>query len=159
MTVQLVPMTDAELQAYLAFAIDNYAQEHVKAGNWLPEEAHEKSAKEFQHLLPDGVASKDQYLFSIQEVTSRQKIGMLWFAVTVTGAHRTAFIYDFNIDEAQRGKGYGRDALTALDKQAAAMGIESISLHVFAHNSTAIRLYEKMGYEVTDLHMTRKIKS
>jgi ribosomal protein S18 acetylase RimI-like enzyme len=155
--VRLVPMTDVELQVYVAYAVDNYAQEHVKAGNWLLEEAHQKSAQEFKQLLPDGVASKNQHLFSIEDIPSGRKIGMLWFAVNIKGTHQTAFIYDFMIDEGYRGKGYGRLALVALDKQAAAMGIESISLHVFAHNSAAIRLYEKLGYEVTDLHMAKKI--
>ncbi|MBI5564781.1 MAG: N-acetyltransferase [Chloroflexi bacterium] len=155
--VRLVPMTNAEFQVYLALAVDDYAQEHVLAGNWLPEEAHQKSAQEFKHLLPDGVASKDQYLFSIEDTPADLKIGMLWFAVTSKGTHRTAFIYDFIIDEAHRGQGYGRQALAALDGQAAGMGVESISLHVFGHNPTAIALYEKMGYRVTDLHMAKKI--
>ena len=155
--VRLVPMTAAELQVYLAGAIDNYAREHVKAGNWLPEEAHQKSEQEFKQLLPDGVASKDQYLFSIEEAPSGLKIGMLWFAVTLKGAHQTAFIYDFIIDEAHRGQGYGRQALAALDQQAAALGVETISLHAFAHNQTAIALYQKLGYAITDVHMSKKI--
>lgn len=157
--VRLVPMTEAELQAYLAGAIDNYAQEHVRAGNWLPEEAHQKSANEFRQLLPDGVASKDQYLFSIEDAASGRHIGMLWLAVIVKGAHRTGFIYDFNVDEAQQGKGYGREALKALDEKAAELGVEALSLHVFGHNPRAIHLYEKMGYEVTDLHMTKQLIS
>lgn len=155
--VRLIPMTDAEFQVYLAQAVDNYAQEHVRAGNWLPDEAHEKSEQEFKQLLPAGPASKDQYLFSIEETQSGKIIGMLWFAVTVKGEHRTAFIYDFMIDEAHRGQGYGRQALTALDERAAVMGLETISLHAFAHNPTAIALYKKMGYEITDVHMAKKV--
>jgi len=154
--VRLVPMTEAEFEVYLAQAVDNYAQEHVTAGNWLFEEAHQKSEQEFKQLLPDGVASKDQYLFSIVEATSGLKIGMLWFAVNHRGLRRTAFIYDFIIDEARRGQGYGRQALAALDEQAAALNIETISLHAFAHNPTAIALYQKMGYAITDVHMSKK---
>jgi len=155
--VRLVPMTEAEFQPYLAHAIDDYAQEHVQAGNWLPEEAHQKSEQEFRQLLPDGPNSKDQYLFSIEEMSSGTKIGMLWFAVTRRGSHLTAFIYDFSINEAYRGQGYGRQALTALDVQAASIGIETISLHAFAHNQTAIALYQKMGYAITDVHMSKTI--
>ncbi|MFN8597081.1 MAG: GNAT family N-acetyltransferase [Anaerolineae bacterium] len=155
--VRLVPMTATEFQTYLARAIDDYAQEHVQAGNWLPEEAHQKSEQEFKQLLPDGPASKDQHLFSIEEGSSGTKIGMLWFAVNRRGSHLTAFIYDFIIDEAYRGQGYGRQTLTALDAQAASMGIETISLHAFAHNPTAIALYQKMGYAITDVHMSKKL--
>ncbi len=155
--VRLVPMTGTEFDVYLARAVDNYAQEHVSAGNWLPEEAHQKSEQEFKQLLPAGVASKDQYLFSIEDVPSGLKIGMVWFAVNHRGPSLTAFIYDFNIDEAYRGKGFGRQALAALDEQAAALGIETISLHAFAHNPTAIALYQKMGYAITDVHMSKKV--
>ncbi len=155
--VRLIPLTAAELQVYLAGAIDNYAREHVKAGNWLPEEAHQKSEQEFKQLLPDGVASKGQYLFSIEEAQSGQTIGMLWFAVNNRGPRPTAFIYDFIIDEPHRGQGYGRQALAALDQQAVALGVETISLHAFAHNQTAIALYQKLGYAITDVHMAKQI--
>ena len=155
--VRLVQMMATEFQAYLARAVDDYAQEHVQAGNWLPEEAHQKSAQEFAHLLPDGIASQDQHLFSIEEGSSGMKIGMVWFAVNRRGSHLSAFIYDFIIDEAYRGQGYGRQALAALDAQAASMGIESIALHAFAHNPTAIALYQKMGYAITDVHMSKQI--
>ncbi|CAG0990353.1 partial diamine N-acetyltransferase, partial [Anaerolineae bacterium] len=69
----------------------------------------------------------------------------------------TAFIYDFIIDEPHRGQGYGRQALAALDQQAVALGVETISLHAFAHNQTAIALYQKLGYAITDVHMSKKI--
>ena len=155
--VRLIPMTEAEFQVYLARAVDDYAQEHALAGNWSLEEARQRSEQEFKQLLPDGVASQNQYLFSLEDLPSGAKIGLLWFTINRHGSRLTAFIYDFIIDEAYRGQGYGRQALAALDERAASMGIESISLHAFAHNQTAIALYQKMGYEITDVHMSKKI--
>lgn len=38
------------------------------------------------------------------------------------------------------------------------MGVESISLHVFAHNTQAIGLYGKMGYAVTNLYMGKTLR-
>ena len=52
--VRLVPMKATEYQSYLAISIREYAEEKVQAGNWQPEEALEKSAQDFQKLLPDG---------------------------------------------------------------------------------------------------------
>jgi hypothetical protein len=63
--VRLVLMTETEFQAYLEYDVRRYAQEHIKAGHWHPSEALEKSRKEHQRLLPNGLASEDQYLFSI----------------------------------------------------------------------------------------------
>ncbi len=75
--VRLVPMSETDFQAYLPEAIQGYAEEHVTAGDWHPSEARERSEKEFQQLLPDGVASKDQYLFSIVDASTSAKVGMI----------------------------------------------------------------------------------
>src|SRR5689334_1371017 len=78
--IQLEPMTEAEFQAYLEPAIEEYGQEHVKSGRWRAEEATEKSTAEFRALLPDGVHSTDQHLFAIKDEAGTQ-VGILWFAV------------------------------------------------------------------------------
>jgi hypothetical protein len=77
--VHLVPMTESELQAYLEPAIADYAAEHVKAGRWSQAEALEESRKEFTQLLPDGVHTAKQHLFSIRDEAGAQ-VGMIWFA-------------------------------------------------------------------------------
>jgi hypothetical protein len=50
-------MTEEEFQAFLAESVPEYAAEKVKAGNWTPEEALEKSRNEHTRLLPEGLAS------------------------------------------------------------------------------------------------------
>jgi ribosomal protein S18 acetylase RimI-like enzyme len=155
--VQLLPMTEVEFQAYLAEDIQRYADEHVRAGNWHPAEALERSRQEHQQLLPDGLATKNHYLFSIIEEQSGARLGILWFAVDLDRPRPSAFLYDFEIFEEFRRRGYGSRALTALEEQAHALGVESISLHVFGHNTGAQALYRKAGYEVTGIHMTRRV--
>lgn len=152
--VQLVPMEQKEFNPYLERDIQEYAEEHVRNGNWKQEEALERSRKEHQQLLPDGLQSKDQYRFSILDDTSGQKLGVLWVNI----ANHQVFIYDFRIKEGERGKGYGRQALTALDEKLKSMNVESIELHVFGDNITAQELYKKMGYEITGIHMKKTLK-
>ena len=98
--VRLVPMNEAEYQTYLDISIREYAEDKVQAGNWQPEEALERSAQDFQKLLPDGVATKDQYLYDIEDETLGVKVGMIWLARMMQGAKPIMFIYDFRIDEA-----------------------------------------------------------
>ena len=155
--VRLVPMTDLEYQAYLAPAVRDYADEKVAAGNWQPTEALERSAQEFQKLLPDGVASPGNYLFKIEEQTLGATVGMIWLARILQGAHPIIFIYDFRIDEAYRRKGYGEQAMRAAEEQAKALGFDTIALHVFGHNHAARALYEKLGYEITNINMAKKL--
>jgi ribosomal protein S18 acetylase RimI-like enzyme len=71
--------------------------------------------------------------------------------------HRKAFICDFIIDPQFRGQGYGKQALQALDEKLIQMNVESVSLHVFAHNTNAVGLYETMGYLPTNLYMKKKL--
>jgi len=151
--VKLIPMEQADFEAYLEEDIQRYAQAHVEAGNWEPSQALEKSRKEHQQLLPDGLESRNQYLFSIIDA-SDQKLGILWVNIE----NGRAFIYDFRIDEAQRGKGYGKQALMALDEKLKSMNVESVSLHVFGDNFIAQELYKKMGFQITGIHMKKRLK-
>lgn len=155
--VSLEPMTEAEFGGYLEHAIADYAEEKVKAGNWLPEGALEKSAQEFHKLLPEGVASAGQHLFSVVDGETGERVGMIWFVASGSGQQPFAFIYDFRIDEAYQGRGYGKAALLALENEVRARGLGAISLHVFGHNQVARALYDKLGYEVTNLNMTKRL--
>ena len=103
--VRLVPMKATEYESYLAISIREYAEEKVQAGNWQPEEALERSTQDFQKLLPDGVATKDNYLYDIVDETLGLKVGMIWLARILQGAKPVMFIYDFRIDEPYRRKG------------------------------------------------------
>ena len=155
--VHLKPMTDCEFQGYRQGAVKEYAQAHVKEGDWQPAEALQKAEREFQQLLPDGVLSKNHYLFTIEDDQTHLKVGMIWFAVKGQAPPFSAFIYDFMIYEPHRKRGYGRQALSALDEKAKESGIDTIELHVFGHNHAAIALYQKAGYEITHLQMAKKV--
>ena len=151
--VKLIKMQQEDLEPYLERGIREYAEDHVRNGNWTVEESLERSRKEFEQLLPEGVNSRDQFLYSIVDETEDNKIGLLWVQVK----DQKAFIYDFIIDEAFRGKGYGKQALLALDKKLESMDVQSVALHVFGDNVTAQELYKKMGYQITGLHMKKKL--
>ncbi len=155
--VTFIPMTESEFQIYLKRSIEEYAQEHVKAGNWDSADALLKAEKEFQQLLPNGLASEKHYLFSIVDNNNDIKIGLIWFAEELQASRRSAFIYDFLIYKEYQRKGYGSQALTILEEKVKELGIETISLHVFGHNRAAIDLYQKAGFEITDLNMSKKL--
>src|SRR5512139_2701605 len=116
--VRLVPMKETEYQSFLDLAIREYAEDKVRAGNWQPEEALERSGQDFQKLLPAGVATRDHYLYDIEDEALGTKVGMIWLARVRQGAHPIMFIYDFRIDEPFRRKGYGEQALRAAEEQA-----------------------------------------
>ena len=150
--VKLERMQQEDFDQFLEQEIRAYAEDHVRNGNWEAEGALEKSAQAFKHYLPDGIHSKDQNLWSILD-EENHKIGALWVQVK----DKKAFIFDFVIDEAFRGKGFGKQALTAMDGKLKAMEAESVELHVFGDNVTAQELYKKMGFEITGIHMRKQL--
>ena len=155
--VRLIPMTATDFQAYLEEDTERYAQVRVRAGDWQPLEALQKSREEHQQLLPDGLATRNHYLFSIEDEVLGSKVGDIWIAIYDKQLRPVAFVYDFSIDEEFRRQGYGRQALLALEAKVKELGIDKIALHVFAHNRVAQALYEHAGFEVTGIYMAKKL--
>jgi ribosomal protein S18 acetylase RimI-like enzyme len=153
MMIKLEPLQQEDFARFLDREIRGYAEDHVRNGNWPAEGALERSKKEFEHYLPDGIHSQDQYLYSLIDENG-DKIGVLWVQVK----ERKAFIFDFVIDEAFRGKGYGKQALAAMDETLKSMNAESVELHVFGDNIVAQELYKKAGFEITDMHMRKTLE-
>ncbi|MEN1969063.1 GNAT family N-acetyltransferase [Lentibacillus sp. N15] len=155
MTVKLLPMNKETFKQYYQHHLKEYANEHVKAGNWEEDEAIKKAQDEFNQLLPEGLATKDHVLFSV--LHEEEQIGNLWLHIRIKNQEKQIFIYDIELDEKQRGKGLGKATMEALDDYAKSEGIKQIRLHVFAHNKRAMALYKKMGYEMTDYHMQKRL--
>ena len=150
-------MNEAKYQAYLSTAIAGYAQGHVDAGNWTAENALGLATQQYHELLPDGLNSKNNYLFSIEDVATQTLVGMLWFAVMERGGHKGVFVFDVKIDEVFRRHGYGEQAFQALETKVRELGLHTISLHVFGHNLPARAMYEKLGYVTTNVQMMKTI--
>ena len=157
--ITLIPIEQNDFDVFLEREISDYAQDKIKSGNWLPEQAMEKSRAEFQSLLPGGLATKDQFVFTIFDDETGNKLGAMWFQAKLDEPRRRAFINDFVIEEKFRGQGFGKKAMRALHEKLRDMDMESVGLHVFAHNTTAIALYEKLGYAVTNLYMNKPISA
>jgi ribosomal protein S18 acetylase RimI-like enzyme len=146
----LEPMQQEDYDRLIEEEIRNYAADHVRNGNWTEAGSLERSRKEFESLLPLGIHTPDQYLWSLMD--GDRKIGFLWVHVK----DNKAFIYDFLVHEEYRGKGYGKQALTAMDERLQSMNVASVGLHVFGDNISAQELYKKMGFEITGIHMQKK---
>lgn len=154
--VQLVPMTEGEYQQFLAWSIPDYAQEQAKSGAWELEEALERGRRTFDELLPDGLSTPDQFLFSI-ESEGKKPVGYLWYGVREEGERRYAALYELVIFEEYRRRGYASQALSALEDEVQGEGVEQIILHVFGHNQGARALYRKSGYVERNVTMVKEI--
>jgi len=149
-------MTEAEFATYLADAVRSYADAHILAGDVVPEEALSRAQKDYDELLPEGLRSKNDFLFTLTHGTLGP-IGMVWFELRERRAVKSAYLYDIIIRENLRGQGYGRQALELLEAKLRELGVRSIGLTVFGYNHAARALYEKMGYQITGMGMTKQL--
>lgn len=155
--IELAPMSSSEFERYCERAISEYAAEHIRSGRWSAEDGYERAKQEYQDLLPDGVATPNQYLYTLKEAATQTAVGILWYALQTQAGQPVAFIYDIAIDPAFRRKGYATQAFHALEDQARSQGMRHIRLHVFGHNHAARALYEKLGYLATNIMMMKSL--
>ena len=62
-------------------------------------------------------------------------------------AEPSAHLEVLAVDEKAQGRGVGRLLMAAIEKAVYARGARTLTLHVFAANSRARRLYDGLGYE------------
>ena len=151
--IKLESLQQEDFQRFLEREIRGYAEDHVRNGSWPADGALERSRKEFEFYLPDGIRTQDQYLWSLVD-DAGNKIGVLWVQLK----DHKAFIFDFVIDEEFRGKGFGKQALSVMDEKLRTMGAESVALHVFGDNISAQELYKKMGFYIVGMNMKKDLR-
>ena len=153
--ISLRPMTQDEFQAFLAADIAAYAAEKVRAGNWTPEEAPHRSREVHDRLLPQGVNTSHHHLFTIDLLGN--PVGRVWLSTDPTTMGGAGFIYDIFVVEHFRRQGIALQAMLLLEEEAKKLGVARLALHVFGYNSAARSLYEKLGYEVTNVNMHKSL--
>jgi ribosomal protein S18 acetylase RimI-like enzyme len=150
--IHFVLMNDDEYKNYLSSAITSYAEEKVISGNWSQEESISKAEEEYTRLLPKGVKTDNNFLYSILD--DDKAIGAIWLAQL---SEEKGYIYDINIVEKYQGFGYGKEAMKQIEKVGQKLGMKKIGLHVFGHNKVARGLYDKLGYQTTNVLMEKEI--
>jgi ribosomal protein S18 acetylase RimI-like enzyme len=152
---KLIPMTQTEYEVFLERTIPEYADDKVRAGDWVESEALERSRNEFLADLPQGIQTKNQYLYTLYD--GDQAVGLIWLRANVDRPTQDGFILELYVDEKQRGRGYGKQAMLLIEEKARELGLKSIGLHVFGSNKVARNLYEAVGYEVTSVNMSKAL--
>jgi ribosomal protein S18 acetylase RimI-like enzyme len=154
-SITLTPLTDEEFAAYYREAVSAYAAANVATGNWKPEDAQRRAEDAHAELLPDGVATPKNHLFAAR--AENRKVGVIWFAERDEASGPLAYVYDVRVDADQRGKGYGRAVMEALETEVRAVGLTKIQLHVHGNNTTARTLYGSAGYTETNVVMVKRL--
>lgn len=149
-------MTQEHFDIYLAESIPSYASAKSLDEGYSLEDALELAKLTFTELLPDGLDTKDHYLYLLE--VDGEIVGNLWLCNRVSpSGERFLFIYDIEIKEDFRGMGYSKSALYLTQEKARELGVNSIGLHVFGSNKIARNLYKGFGFVETNIVMKKDV--
>ncbi|MDZ5663931.1 GNAT family N-acetyltransferase [Nocardioides sp. S-58] len=155
--IRLRPMTPEEYAAYRARSEHEYAAEMAASGQLDADAAAKRAAVQLAELLPDGLSSPGMHLWTALDGDTGDAVGVGWIEVRRRAAGVSAWIYDVEVVAGRRGEGLGRALMDALHEASRDLGATTIGLNVFGHNTTAMRLYDSLGYGVTAQQMKRDL--
>lgn len=142
--VRLEPMTPTRYLAWVGQTISGSATQQVDSGAMHASQAREYAERQFDRLLPRGLSTPDQHIWSAFD--GEAEVGYLWLGLSRRAGAVEGYVYDVAVLPSLRGHGYGRAIMRAGEDKAAALGAVAIRLNVFGHNTGARALYRSLGY-------------
>lgn len=91
-----------------------------------------------------------QMVYHIYVPKLKSKVGVMWLEKPYNPNQTSTFVAFILIEEAHRRKGYAEAALLQAEDLTRKLNLSTIELYVFAFNTGAKALYEKLGYYVRE---------
>jgi len=149
-TLHVRPIEDEEFVAWLPLLREDYAQDLVRDYDLSADEASRRAVAEIDGLRPPGHS-----VFVIE--VDGETVGHLWLVERRDTPEPTVFVYDIDVDEPHRGRGYGKAAMIFAEEEARRRGVTRIALRVGVRNSVARNLYRSLGFEENEIAMSKTI--
>jgi ribosomal protein S18 acetylase RimI-like enzyme len=156
--VRFVPFTEVDFHAWLLQAIPAFALTNVEDGRWTLAESIDRSKEAHAALLPQGLATPGQFFVRLQDADSGSDVGALWWSESDPAGGRQAWVYNIEIADSARRRGFARAAFHELERVVGERGVRHPSLHVFGHNHGARRLYDALGFEPTSITLRKTLR-
>jgi ribosomal protein S18 acetylase RimI-like enzyme len=148
--VKLVEMPPASYDNWKDQIWKAYREEMIRAGT-SEAAADENIQENIKELMPNGKLTPGNFVFDV--MNAEDHVGYVW----LNEKNSEWFIYDIEIIEKYRRRGFGRETMQAIEAHIRAKGGNVIGLSVFGFNKVAQKLYKSEGYEVTRLSMQKKL--
>ena len=153
--IEIRLMSAPELSSYREAGAEHLALEQASAYSRPIDDMRIAAAKAFEPLESESVAKAGgHHLYTI--LSDGRPIGQIWLALRGYGG-QAAYVLDFHVSSAFRGRGHGKEAFAALEREARDMGARWISLSVFAHNSRAAEFYDLLGFRVVSHTLAKNL--
>lgn len=143
------PLSDAEYELRAAREREGFITSLTDRG--VPrDQAETHEALAFAAALPEGRATPGTDLLALDH--GGETVGHLWLRTP-----EPAWVFSVEVEAAHRGRGHGRTLMLAAENAAFAAGASSLCLNVFVGNTPALRLYESLGYGVTQRALAKPL--
>jgi ribosomal protein S18 acetylase RimI-like enzyme len=150
MSVEFRQMGGDEFATWLPLLREEYAGDLVRDYGMSLEQAIEQAAVEIERDLPAG------HSVWVMEVGGGP-VGHLWLSERRSSYEPALVVYDIDVDEPHRGRGYGKAAMLFAEEEARRRGLSRIVLHVGARNEVARNLYRSLGYQENEVAMSKPV--
>jgi ribosomal protein S18 acetylase RimI-like enzyme len=147
-------MTESEFPAFQEGEVGAYAQEQARNLRTTLEDELAQAREWIGNVLPDGIRTSGHHFWVLVD-DQDAVLGHVW--ADVNAAQHFAWILSVEIGAAYRGQGYGRRMLELLEDELRPLGVQRIGLNVFADNTVAQHLYERLGYRVTNFNLQKTL--
>jgi ribosomal protein S18 acetylase RimI-like enzyme len=152
-----VPMTEVELVAFVEAAIPELARDKVQSGQWTEAESLSLARQGYAELLPQGIHTPDNFLYTLHDAAIGSKVGVLWHAHREQAGSQVAYVYEVLVYPEHRRQGHATRALVLLEQEVHQLGLAGVALHVFGHNTVAQNLYAQLGFQATNVNMFKTV--
>jgi GNAT superfamily N-acetyltransferase len=139
-------MRPDEFPAWRAHDALGFAADLTDSGSCPADEARARAEREYASLLPDGLDSPG-YTWWVLEADATP-VATVWLAEHASPG--LSWVYSVEVGPEYRGRGYGRATMRAAEAATLRSGDSRLALNVFGHNTTAMGLYDSLGYTATD---------
>ncbi|SMH47192.1 Acetyltransferase (GNAT) family protein [Rathayibacter oskolensis] len=154
MTVSLSPLTASDLAAWMEVQRAEYITDRIRSGD--DEAAATRNADtSYEKYFPDGVPAPGHDVLVILD--GDRRVGTIWLGPHPSDLEGVFWVWDVQIDAAERGRGLGRAAMLLAEEHVASHGGRALALNVFGFNTSARGLYESLGYETTAVQMRKEL--
>lgn len=148
--VRLVPLTAERHQEWKQHSIADYVRQIEESTTLDHARSMEKALADYARLLPDDLATADNFLFDVYD--GEDRVAFVWLAQEAPTAY---FVYEVEVAEEARGRGLGRATMNAAARWCRDRGGEVLALNVFGRNDVARGLYASLGYAAFAERMSR----
>lgn len=148
--MRLRALREDELPAVLQRQRTDYRTQLVEWAGLSKELAERKTAEDTASL-PEGVE------LNALEADDGRRVGTMFFAERRYYGEPRMFLYDLWVDPDERGRGYGRAAMEALEAEARSRGLPVVEFNVWGGNAVARSLYRTLGYEERSVFMGKNV--